>query len=432
MSASAAAGPSATIQLSHLMVQRDAALHTLADDSSPVVAHLRAGSVCVSLADVTTATGEHWCHVVHSVEGQGYLSVGQGNIRPMTSSPFFYGDRFVLVRAPRQQFPEPDRSTDPSKLDTTFTITFNGRIGAFFDAFGSVLQHLGSVGCVADWIVICDAGAKAEHREEILHAMPWVTFIGKGRGLHCHPVSLNILLALVRTRWWLQWEDDWELQQPAELLMRARDVMAESGVHQLALNGAWQARDALWGPVCEPTEHLVQRTTVQGSEYVEVLYPEDQRQRLLADDESIDALIDGYMAGMRPVVQGEAHGSAGAEAASGASTQPLLWPLYSNQPSLNDAHFLRALLPFNESADHCPPRRYWKWEFEFGVRFVRAGGRKASLVCPPGGAARPIDCSSSSYGTAPPPEVAELIRHVTPPSRVDVPLAPPAGLTELD
>ena len=39
---------------------------------------------------------------------------------------------------------------------------------------------------------------------------------------------------------------------------------------------------------------------------------------------------------------------------------------------------LRALLPFSESAEMNPhDREYWRWEFEFGTRFVRAGGRKA-------------------------------------------------------
>ena len=48
---------------------------------------------------------------------------------------------------------------------------------------GSVLQHLGHLGCVDTWVVCCDKGASAAHREEILRALPWVTFIGKGQGL---------------------------------------------------------------------------------------------------------------------------------------------------------------------------------------------------------------------------------------------------------
>ena len=61
--------------------------------------------------------------------------------------------------------------------------------------------------------------------------------------------------------------------------------------------------------------------------------------------------------------------------------EPLMWPLYSNQPSLNDTDFLRPLLPFSEApslnrADH----EYWRFEFEFALRFVRAGGRKATLT----------------------------------------------------
>ena len=415
--------PTASIQLTHLMVAQPdgATLHTSADATSPVVARLQTGSVCVSLAEVTTATGEHWSRVIHGVEGHGYLNASDvTRIRAISKSPFFHGDRFILMRAPRQTFPEPKRNADSATLDTTFTITFNGRIGPFFEAMGSVLQHLGDVGCIADWVVICDGGATAEQREEILHALPWVSFVGKGAGLHRHPVSMNIQLALVRTRWWLQWEDDWCLDAPIDLLTKARDAIAHSNVHQLAINSAWQRNDALWG-TCEPAMHLAQHTTARGVEYAEVLYPEDQRQRLLAD-ESVDELIDGYLSGMRHLASGGGT-TADATNTNGVST-PLLWPLYSNQPSLNDAAFMRTLLPFNEDPSFSPPHRYWTFEFDFGVRFIRAGGRKATLLCPPGGAARRIDCSSSSYGTVLPPDVQELMRHVTPPTKIEMPLAP--------
>ena len=50
-----------------------------------------------------------------------------------------------------------------------------------------------------------------------------------GEGLHRHPVSMNILLGMVRTRFWLQWEDDWSLPQDTNILMRARQVRFDSG-----------------------------------------------------------------------------------------------------------------------------------------------------------------------------------------------------------
>ena len=129
--------------------------------------------------------------------------------------------------------------------------------------------------------------------------MPWATLICKGEGLHRHPVSMNLLLACVRTEYWLQWEDDWELPRSIDMLSQARQVMRESKVHQLALNGAWQLQDSAWGAF-QPHEHLRERTTLGGSTYLELLYPESHRQR--CKTEPLDSLIDGYLAGVQPSI----------------------------------------------------------------------------------------------------------------------------------
>ena len=69
------------------------------------------------------------------------------------------------------------------------------------------------------------------------------------------------------------------------------------------------------------------------------------------------------------------------------------WPLFSLQPSLNDAAFLRALVPFDEDPRANPPGAYWRFELQFALRFVRAGGRKVTLPYP---TARPMLVASSS------------------------------------
>ena len=40
------------------------------------------------------------------------------------------------------------------------------------------------VATIDAWIVVCDQGSTLEHREEILRAMPWATFIAKGPAHH--------------------------------------------------------------------------------------------------------------------------------------------------------------------------------------------------------------------------------------------------------
>ena len=60
-----------------------------------------------------------------------------------------------------------------------------------------------------------------------------------------------------------------------------------------------------------------------------------------------------------------------------------------------------ALLPFREEAPFTRPGWHGLFEFEFGVRFIRAGGRKATLVSEPAGHAAQIKCDSSSTVSGP-------------------------------
>ena len=87
--------------------------------------------------------------------------------------------------------------------------------------------------------------------------------------------------------------------------------------------------------------------------------------------------MDGYLLGV-----GSYDPSARGTRSSDGSARRLLWPLYSNQPSLNDSSFMRSL-SFNEEITL--PGCYWAFEFDFGLQFVRAGGRKASLRSLTGG-----------------------------------------------
>ena len=68
---------------------------------------------------------------------------------------------------------------------------------------------------------------------------------------------------------------------------------------------------------------------------------------------------------------------------------------------------MQRLLPFDETGLLAVAGCYWSFEFEFGLRFVAAGGRKATLLPPTGGPsaggdgrglARQIPVSSSSSG----------------------------------
>lgn len=321
------------------------------------------GAIIVSLAEVIALDQEKWLRVFHTVLGDGYLP--EKTLWRVQLEEDEAMGHFELARRPRMIWQEPVRH---AHADVTFTCTFNGRIAAFFDAMRSVLTNIDDVGSIDSWIIVCDRGATAEQRAEIVRAMPWATVIAKGTALHTHAVSMNLILSLLRTRWWLQWEDDWTLNPGGGargVLSRSREV-AMQGVHQVALNGAWLDHDSVWrGSRSKVSleEHPPSQHALDGSSmpevlnrWAEVIYPEDQRARITAGQEGIESLIDSYLRG----VQGPEVATPYTSARGGAAPRDtLLWPLYSNQPSFNDASFMRRL-KFDES----PPRSgaYWKFE----------------------------------------------------------------------
>ena len=388
MATDQAAAMPTTVRLEHLCVLANTYLRKIPDETAKEGPHLSAGSIVVSICRLFVSGGsrETW---YHGVGGEGYLPEAEVEVVAGSRG----GGPFELARAPRTTFPEPPRGL---QADTTFTCTFNGRIGPFFEAIASVLHHLGDLDRIDSWIVICDGGSTLDQRVEILRALPWATVIAKGPALHRHPVSMNMLLQNVRTRFWLQWEDDWRLPSATGILRSAAEVCC-LGFHQVALNGAWLATDRVWWEAAVAKENLVPaaQPTESGARWAEVRYPPtlcdvfgdeyEHAARILSGAETIEELATAFQKGtwyQKP------DGS--------RARKVLLWPLWSNQPSLNDAAFLRALLPFREEAEFARPGWHGLFEFEFGVRFIRAGGRKATLVSAPQGHAVQIKCDSSS------------------------------------
>ena len=312
------------------------------------------------------------------------------------------------VRHPlRAEEPEADRSVLPPKLtlarlhdvleeplrdpfedqaDVTWTCTFNGRLEAFFETLTSFLRELTprSMRQVREWVVVADKGATADHRLAILHRAPWLTFVGKGRSLHRHPLSLNVLLdGFVRTRYWCQWEDDWAVPRgsgtaPAgDLLQRALDVARHSGCHQVAMNGAftetWRDRSS---------EYVTARhRTAMGCDYVVTDLARGHKEPIVAHENIFQlALTYSNKFGHR-----DALGRPGAP-----------WPLFSLQPSLLDTAFVRShVAPFSEDPRLNPSHAYWMFEMEAALKFVKFGGAKASIDS--SYVARPINVASSSH-----------------------------------
>ena len=416
---SAATPGTVTVALEHVRCSEHAwtTVHSDPSSDSSEVGRLRPGAVAVVFAEVVVASGERWLRIHNAAHCSGFITKNGTSTLSAPSLSNSSNAAYDLVRRPRNIWPEPVR--DIAHADCTFTITFNGRIGPFFEAMGSVLANLGELSMIDSWVVICDRDATIEHRAEILHALPWATIINKGAALYRHPVSMNILLsAFVRTRWWLQWEDDWCLPPGGDVLARAREV-AQLGFHQVAVNGAWLEFDPAWGSL-KTEKHLSHQNTLTGNQWAELHYPQEHFERVASGREALDALVEGYLAGIDPARRQTQN--------NGQTRRTLMWPLYSNQPGLNDANFLRKLLPFDESAECNMRGAYWKFEFEFGLRFVRAGGRKATLGGLRHQLARPIPCASSSR----PRLNSNPDFHRHPPVRIPMPTASPQSPPQMD
>lgn len=230
--------------------------------------------------------------------------------------------------------------------------------------------------------MIADKGASVDHRMAIMYRAPWLTFVGKGKAIHRHPLSLNCLLeSFVKTRFWCQWEDDWSVPAGSaraaggDLLQRAIDVRRATGCHQVSMNGAFC--DNTPGPYS--SEYATSREqTPSGCVYVvTALKPSvEGRIRDAVDVEEL-TLLYGNKFGSRQ-----------------AGSWP--WPLFSLQPSLLDTEFMRSHVhPFSTKPHMNPPNAYWLFEMEAALRFVRGGGRKASIHS--SYVARPIAVRSSSH-----------------------------------
>ncbi len=327
--------------------------------------------------------GESWCRVVMPADGY----VLEKELEP---APAGKGrEPYLFLRAPPSAgaFAEPPCAVD---ADVTFTVTFNGRLGALFATLGSLLTRLSEaeLSSVRSWVVVCDGGASLEQRAQVMAAFPWATVVAKGVAHHGHPASLNLILSgLVGTRWWLQWEDDWEVPTSSGLLGRAREVAEEGGFHQVSMNGAWTTGEGL--------EACVRGATSSGAEYGEVTLPDADRRRFNEAGVSMASLIRQYNASNMHVLPYPLRAKL-----QELNVQPISWPLYSNQPSLNDAAFCKSLGAFSEDPQLNPRHgEYWRFEFDFGVRFVRAGGRKATLMG--GGLAEQQNVSTSSRACEP-------------------------------
>jgi hypothetical protein len=261
----------------------------------------------------------------------------------------------------------------PASADVTVTIVARGDLGALARTLNSLLQCVEDLERVARWVCLTGPIDPAEARA-LIASYPFLELVRDEASSTAIAPSLNRLLVLVHTPFWLHLEPGWELFARGRHLDRAeRILVSDPAIAQVAFNRSYAVA-------------LEERTLAGG----EVRTADDLRFRL-----------HEYV-----VPQGPAWEQVLADLGPGARTNRH-WPHFTVQPSLMDVELLRAVGPFVATGDS---------EHEFGERYTALGLRTAffdevtSLRRVPSIAA-PVLLTSLAAGS----RIGELILDVDPP-----------------
>ena len=122
-------------------------------------------------------------------------------------------------------FPTP-RQVGPA-ADLTFTITTCRRRELFERTMDSFLENCLDHHLISQWICIDDASSD-EDRKLMRERYPFFTFIYKDNDEVGHAKSMNRLLTEVKTKYWLHFEDDWQVVKPGNYLSQAITVLDDN------------------------------------------------------------------------------------------------------------------------------------------------------------------------------------------------------------
>ena len=119
----------------------------------------------------------------------------------------------------------------------TVTITSCRRLALFERTVNSFLNCCTDLERVTRWVCV-DNGSTESDRARMKELYPFFEFVltDPARGER-HPESMNRILGLIETPWWLHLEDDWHFFWRGPYIGRALDVMEEDGrIAQVAFN----------------------------------------------------------------------------------------------------------------------------------------------------------------------------------------------------
>jgi len=231
----------------------------------------------------------------------------------------------------------------PSERRITMTVTTCRRRALFERTINSFLSCCQDVHRIDRWICI-DDGSSDDDRARMQALYPFFEFVWKPATDRGHASSMNRLLELVDTPYWLHLEDDWEFVVPDEYATKGLAVLdADLEIGQVLFNSNYG-------------ETLADRDLPGGSlEATGEGLPYRVHQHLDPTGEAYQRFFDALPAG---------------------TTANVWWPHFSLRPSLIRTQVVRDLGGFDPRADH--------FELEFARRYTDRGYRSAffdSIQC---------------------------------------------------
>lgn len=111
--------------------------------------------------------------------------------------------------------------------DLTFTITTCRRRELFERTMDSFLENCRDHHLIHRWICV-DDGSNEEDRLEMRERYPFFEFIYKDGPEIGHAKSMNRILTEVRSKYWLHFEDDWQVIKPGSYISHAMAVLDDN------------------------------------------------------------------------------------------------------------------------------------------------------------------------------------------------------------
>lgn len=249
------------------------------------------------------------------------------HVREQTTA---YPEEIVAALAARVAAP----SAEPPEI--TLTITSCRRLALFERTVNSFLRCCADVERIGRFVCV-DNGSSPADVERMRSRYPFFEFVLTDPEAEGHAGSMNRILGLVDSPFWLHLEDDWQFFARGRYVERALAILADDPViAQVAFNRSYGEtladRAFVGGSVCHAADGLRYRL----HEHVDRARPEWQE----------------YLRSLP----------------AGALTNAY-WPHFTLRPSLMRAQPLHALGAFHRDAGH--------FELEFADRFAAAGHRTA-------------------------------------------------------